>query len=126
MFKIIGRIIVIVLVSSLIAGGLYLIVQRNPSALGIGDRQAGFEGRLDRNFEHLNNGSPLSQPSSRSATQPKHFRDGDRDFGGGTSLGRGLLGIIRNLLVFSVITLLVVGIQKLFSRLNRKRPVWAG
>ena len=50
MFKIIGRILVILLVSGLIAGGLYLIVQHNPSALGIGNRQAGFEGSLRRNF----------------------------------------------------------------------------
>jgi hypothetical protein len=126
MFKIIGRILIILLVSDLIAGGFFLIVQHNPSALGIGGRQAGFEGRLRRNFEQVNNGSVLSQASNGSATRPARFRDGDRDFGGRVSIGHGLLGVTRNLLVFGSITLLVVSLQKLITRVTRKRPARAG
>jgi hypothetical protein len=126
MFKIIGRMIVSLLVSGLIAGGLYLIVQHNPSALGIGERQAGLQGRLSRNFEQANNGSALPQASTGNAIRPARFRDSEHDFGGRLSLGRGLLGILRNLLIFSLITLLVVGFQKLFTQVNRKRPVRAG
>ncbi len=120
MFKIIGRILVILLVSGLIAGGLYLVVQRNPSVLGTGDRPTAFEGGLRENFEQINNGSTLPQASTGSSDRPEHFKDGD------LSIGRGFLGITRSLIVFSVITLLVVGIQKLFSLFNRKRPVRAG
>jgi hypothetical protein len=126
MFKIIGRMIVILLASGLIACGLYLIVQHNPSALGIGKQQAGFEGRLGRNFEQVNTGSTLSQASAGTVSRPARFRDSEHDFGGRLSLGRGLLGILRNLLIFSLITLLVIGIQKLFTQVNRKRPVRAG
>lgn len=126
MFKIIGRILVILLVSGLIAGGLYLIVQRNPSALGTGDRQAGFEGGLRRNFEQRNNGSALPLTSTGNNSRSARFREGDHDFEGGLSMGRGFLGITRNLIVFSIIILLVVGLQKLFSRASRRRTVRAG
>ena len=125
MLRIIGRILVILLVSSLIAGGIYLIVQQNHSALGIGDGQPGFEGRLRNNFEWIDNGSELPQESIASNARLSHFRGGDHDLEGGVSIGRGLMGITRNLIVFSLITLLVVAIQKLFSWLNWKRPARA-
>jgi hypothetical protein len=126
MLKTIGRILVILLVSGLIAGGLYLIVQNNPSALGTGDGQAGFEGRLRRNFKQNNPGSALSQPSTESNTHPTRFRAVDHDFEGGVSVGRGLLGITRSLIVFSLITLLIIGFQKAFSWIKRKRPARVG
>ena len=126
MLKIFGRILVILLLSGLIAGGLYLIVQHNPSALGIGDRPAGFEGRLHRNFDKTNNGAALPQTFTQDTSRPAHFRAGDGDFEGGASLGHGLLGITRSLIVFSVITLLVVCIQKAFALVNRRRTVKVG
>lgn len=121
MLRFIGRILVILLVSGLIVGGIYLIVQQNPSALGIGDGQPGFEGHLRNNLERIDNGSELPQESIASNARPSHFPGGDHDLEGGASIGRGLMGITRNLIVFSLITLLVVAIQKLFSWLNRKR-----
>jgi hypothetical protein len=126
MLKIIGRILVILLVSGLIAGGIYLIVQHNPSAFGIGEGRAAFEGRLRNNFGRINSGAALSPESISNSNQPTRFRGDDHDFGGGISMGRGLLGVARNLIVFSLIILLVVVIQKGFSRVDRKRPVRAG
>ena len=89
MFKIFGRILVILFVSGLIAGGIYLIVQHNPSALGIGDRQAGFEGRLRNNLEQVESESQLSQESTTSNTRLAHFRGGHskHDFDGEISIG---------------------------------------
>ena len=126
MFKIIGRILVILLVSGLIAGGLYLIVGHNPSALDVGDRPAGFEGGLRRNFEQINKSSTLPQTPTGSSGRRAHFEGEEHDFDGGLSMGRGFLGITRSLIVFSVITLLVVGIQKVVSHVNRRLPVRVG
>jgi hypothetical protein len=55
MLNVIGRIMVILLVSGLIASGIYLIMQHTPSAPEIGDRQAGFESRPRNNFERIDN-----------------------------------------------------------------------
>jgi hypothetical protein len=128
MLKIFGRILIILFISGLIAGGIYLIVQHDPTALGTGDRQAGFEGRLGNHSEQSESESQLLPKSDTWSTRPAHFRDGEQghDFDGEISVGRGLAGITRNLIVFSLITLLVAGLQQLFSRINRKRPVRAG
>jgi hypothetical protein len=126
MFKILGRILVILLISGLIAGGVYLAVQHNPAAFGNADRRAGFESRLNNNFTQVSRGSTLSQLATGTSGRPARFRSRDGDFEGGLSVGRGLLGVIRNLVVFSLITLLVITIQKAFSRISRKQPVRAG
>ena len=127
MLKIIGRILVILLVSGLIAGGIYLIVQYDPAALGLANQRAGFEGQIRNNFTGINNNGTAS-PLAASGTggQPTRFRGGERDFEGRISISRGLLGIAGNLILFSAITLLVVAVQRIYSSDWRKRPVRAG
>lgn len=121
MFKIIGRTLVILLVSGLIAGGIYLIVQHDPAVLGLGNRQAGFEGRLRNNSGSINIGATTLQAFAGTGGQPTRFRGRERDFEGGVSISRGLLGITGNLILFSAITLLVLAFQKVFTLASRKR-----
>ncbi len=127
MLKIIGRIMVILLVSGLIAGAIYLVVQKDPALLGLTNRRAGFESRSRNNFQSTNSGTAAPLAASNHNVQPTRFRDGERGFEGGRiSVGRGLLGIAGNLILFSILTLLVIAVQRLSALPRRKRPVQAG
>jgi|GEM_PF-2540345 len=113
MLKIIGRITVILCVCGLIAGGIYLLVQHNSSALGTGNAAIGRDEET-QGLHGLQNGAP-----------PVRSHDGEHGLDGDVSPERGFLGIVRNLIVFSVITLLVAAIQKLASQPGKKRAMHA-
>ncbi len=120
MLKTVGRIFIILLVSVLIAFGVYTIVQRNPTALRPGNQRGNFDARI------RNNGSPINQLSPGAGSQPVRFQGRERGFEGGVSIGRGLAGIAGNLILFSIITLIVIGIQKVSTLMGRKQTIRAG
>ena len=102
MFKIIGRIIVILLVAALVAGGLYALVQNgstNGTAFASG-----------RQFQSRNtNGTFVSRDQF-----------GERGGEGGFSLGRGLGGTLVTLLEIGAITLIVIQVQKVLAKSPRR------
>jgi len=126
MLKIIGQILVILLVSGLIGGAIYLVVQNDPAAFGLANRRDGFESRIPNNLPGTNGGAASPLAASGTSVQPTRFRDGERGFEGRISVSRGLLGIAGNLVLFSIITLLVIAVQRLIPVSRRKRSVQAG
>ena len=105
MMKTIARIMVILVVIGMLTGGIYLVVQHNPSQSGLTGPQLASGDNLGRNFGGFND-------RATGFRERQHDFDRGADFGRGTDFGRGLLGIVRTLLVFSVIILIVVLIQK--------------
>ena len=108
MLKIIARIMVILLVIGMLAGGIYLVVQHNPSQSRLTGPQLASGHNLGRNFGGFNDGATGFR-------ERQHDFNRGADFGRGTDFGRGILGMVRTLLVFSIITLIVVLIQKAFG-----------
>jgi hypothetical protein len=121
MFKITGRIILILLVASLISGVLYILVNGvagQPGLLAGLDRR----GRFDSGVKFAANqpatpGSFLAQGVS-SLTLRSNF--GDSGFRNRFSAGRGLAGLFGDLIIVTLLTVLVVFvhgvIKKAFSR----------
>jgi hypothetical protein len=99
MLKISARILIILFVTALLAGGMYALVQFS----GATAAAAGPDPRLD--------GEQRLPP-------PEGFRerDGERGGEGDFSLGRGLAGVLGTLLKIGVVTLLVLGAQKLLNK----------
>jgi hypothetical protein len=95
MLKTIGKIIVILLVTAILAGGMYFLVQNSATL----SRPEGERPALDS-----------------TTARPERFREHD----GGhneASLGRGLVGVAGTLLKFSAITAVVLFIKNmLFNR----------
>ncbi len=89
----------ILVVIGALTGGIYLVVQHNPSQSGQTGPQLASGENLGRNFGGFNAGTT-------------GFRERQHDFERGADFGRGVLGMVRTLLVFSIITLIVVLIQK--------------
>jgi hypothetical protein len=120
-FKITGRIVLILLAACLVSGVLYLLVNGaagQPGLLSSLDRRVGFDGGIRRNGSgQANLGNILTQglPGQASRT---NFGDG----GGRNrfSLGRGLSGVIGDFIIVALITVVVVllhgGIKKALSR----------
>jgi len=102
MLKTIARILVILLVAALVAGGLYALVQNT------GASNPGFAAR-NRSF--------APQTGANGAQQAGGFRERDRE--GGASLGRGLGGILISLLQIGVIAFIVVQVRNVLSRSRR-------
>lgn len=126
MLRTIGRILIILLVIGLVAGGFYWIGQSHPSILGLNESHLGFmeEGTLtergvretfDRDDES-ENGLPLD---FQQAGMRQHDGEGRLDS------DRAFSGTVRNILIIAVITLLVVGIQRFYTWLLRRRSVRA-
>ena len=103
MFKIIGRILVILLAAALVAGGLYDLVQNGSTS------STAFA--PDRQF--------VSRNTNGTLTPPTQFRD--RESEGGFSLGRGLGGMLVTALQIGVITAIVFQIQKELARSSHSR-----
>ena len=113
MFKITGRIVLILLVASLVSGMLYLLVNGingKPGLLGGLDRRGGF--RLAANGR-ATPGSILAQGVSSLAFRSNF---GERGFSSRSSLGRGLSGVVVDLVVVTLITCLVVVIHAAFKK----------
>ncbi len=104
MLKILGRLSVIILVTVLLAAGLYALVQatsQNSSALAPETRIEG-------------------QTTGERPAPPEGFdREGGERGEGEFSLTRGLGGIAVTLVKFGVVTMLVLALQKLLSKTPR-------
>lgn len=105
MFKIIGRILVILLVTALVAGGLYALVQSGSST------STAFASA--RQF----------QSSGANGTLVPREQFGERGGEGRFSLGRGLAGTLVTLLEIGVIALIVIQVQKVLAKPPRQTPV---
>jgi hypothetical protein len=102
MFKIIGRIIVILLVAALVAGGLYALVQNgstNSTAVA-----------PSRQF----------QSSGTNGTFAPREQFGDRGGEDRFSLGRGVGGTLVTFLEISLITFIVIQVQKVLAKSPQK------
>jgi hypothetical protein len=98
MFKTIGRIMIILLVAAIVAGGLYALVQ-NGSASSTAFTP-------DRQFANRN--------TTGTSAPPEQFREHESE--GGFSLGRGLGGILVTALQIGVITVLVLQAQRVLAK----------
>jgi len=104
MFKIIGRILIILLVIGLVTGGLYALIQSSSANSSTAAPDPRFE----------------NQPTGQRQAPPGGFRErGDHGGEGEFSLGRGLGGVFGTLLKIGVVTLLVLLVQKLLSKSPR-------
>lgn len=104
--KIISRIIVILLIAAIVAGGWYLAADNTPLASGL-DNEGGRPSMTEASGQTF---QPMERP----------------DEGGeqGASISRGLAGVAGTLVKLAVITILVLLLQKGYSLLgNRKSPV---
>ena len=105
MFKIIGRILVILLVAALVAGGLYALVQNGST------NNTAFAST--RQF----------QSGGTNGTFVPREQFGERGGEGRFSLGRGLVGTLVTLLEIGVIAFIVIQVQKVLAKPPRQTPV---
>jgi hypothetical protein len=121
MIKMIGRFMIILLVACLVAGGIYWLVQSNPSFLGLqSGLRSGFSERTrPEGLEGVGNGeSVFGGKGPRQGFEGGKVDHQDRS---GVLDARTLGGIGRNLLIIALTTLAVLGIQKAFSLIQRRR-----
>lgn len=101
MLKTLGRILMIILVTGVLAGGIYLLVERTSLNSSAFSPEARFEG----------------QATGARPAPPEGF---DREHGEGEfSLTRGLGEVVVTLVKFGVVTMLVLALQKLLSKTSR-------
>ena len=116
MLKTIGKVLVILLVAGLLAGGLYVLVQNSSLASG-----GGFSGReFGENRvrpENLAEGAsvPGAPTDGRFANRPERGFRSEREHDE-FSLGRGLAGMFGQVIKIAVVTGMILLAQKLFSR----------
>ncbi|MCU0485770.1 MAG: hypothetical protein MUC85_06615 [Anaerolineales bacterium] len=125
MLKTMGRILVILLAIGLVAGGLFWVGQNHPSLLGL---EASHSGMLEERYRPGHGTGELFDRSDtlREDLPMGGFPEGgmrSHDGDGRLDSSRAVGGILRNILIIALITLLVVGIQKLYSWLFRRRKV---
>lgn len=110
MLKILLRTLVILLVTLLVAGGLYLLVENgNASSAAFGP---------EPQFDNRTTTGERQSPPDGFSGRGEHGGEGE------FSLGRGLGGMFGTLLKMGVITLLVLLAQKLLTK--TPRPVQTG
>ena len=126
MMKTIGRIFAILVVIGIITAGIYLIVQRNPAASGLDGSQTGLNENPGNDFESFTGGNAELQSFSLATERQLGFRERHHDFSGDDSFSHGLLGILRTLLVFTVITLIVIVLQKIFASVKSRLGATTG
>lgn len=103
MLKILGRIVVILLVTGLLTGGLYLLVEQ--TGLGSSDLAS------ETHFE----GERPARPEGLEGEHAERGGHGESEF----SLSRGLGEVAVTLVKFGVVTMLVLALQKLLSKAPR-------
>lgn len=101
MFRTIGRITMILLVTAIVAGGIYVLVQNS----GL-------------NNSGSNPERQIGTQNTDGGTRPEQFRENDRNRG--ASLGRGLGGVLGHIIEIGAITGIVLLVQKTLSQ--RKHP----
>jgi hypothetical protein len=108
-FKITGRIVLILLIACLVSGALYLLVNGvagQPGLLTGLDRRNGFGGGFRRTANgQANLGSFLTQGIAGLGSRTDF---GDGGFRNRFSLGRAFSGVVSDLIIVSLITALVV------------------
>jgi hypothetical protein len=117
MFKITGRIVVILLAACLVSGVLYLLVNGaagQPGLLAGLDRRGGFEGgfRVAANRQ-ANLATVFAQGVSNLGLRSGFGGDGFRNR---FSLGRGFSSVIGDLIIVALITVLVVLLHGLIKK----------
>jgi len=131
MLKIFGRVLVILSVSCALAAAMYAIVKRNTSGTFATNRTRGFEGRGMREAEFPSVG-PTDDFSGRPAEFHAQGAEHRSSQGGrpsehglrGNSLSRGFFGLLRSVLVISLITLLVIGTKRIRSSSGKCPALW--
>jgi hypothetical protein len=115
MLKLLGKILVIVVVTALFTAGIYYLVQNTTSVVtgGFGDREFESENGSRPSNPNLIPASGSQQPQGR--PQRDGFREGRE---GGFSFLRGLAGLIGHGLQIAVVTLLVLFIRRLLRNRN--------
>jgi hypothetical protein len=119
MLKLLGKLLVIVLVTALFTVGIYFLVQNSAAgAVGV---------FAERGFE---NGDGSHQPSQNSAPgggnqqfqgrrSPEGYRDGRGE--GGFSFLRGIAGLIGHGLQIALVTVLVLFVRRVVQSRNLAR-----
>lgn len=133
MLKIAGKTISVLLAALLISGVTYLVVEKTSLASALGPGVPGGHGGMGAPGAGFYGGN-----RSMGSTSGFAFGDGDFDgdeagfggfgregehgrHGGGFSL-MGLTGMLKNTLIFAVVTLGVVAVRRLFAKNNVQRP----
>mgnify|MGYP001039402337 CR=1 FL=1 len=117
-----SRILIILLAVGLVAGGLYWIGQNRPSLLGLSDSPS----RLLEEVTRTGRGARelFGDADARDNQLPldfEWFEMSHHGVEGGLDASRTWVGILRNMLIITAITLLVVGIHKLYAWIFRRR-----
>jgi hypothetical protein len=105
--KTIFKIIAILVVASIVAGGIYLTVNNTSIA---------------------SESSGRGEPPAMTSADGQSFQPRERPDGGGeheASLGRGLAGIGGTLVKITVITIIVLLVQKVFSLMGNRKMNFA-
>ena len=111
LFQVLGKIVLILLVAGVVIGAAYAAVQSGTLSIS----GPGGEGRPRPERQFAENERPASGFGDRDFEAREH---------GEFSLGRGMFGVVGSLVKITVVTLLVLGIQKLFMRWQlKKAPV---
>lgn len=125
MLRWIWRTLIILLVAGSVSGGVYALWLSGAGASLLGTNNARFGGEHlegQRRGAGSNNALPGQfQPGTRPQGQRGggEFGRGGGDFGRGISLTRGMAGVVRNLVIIGVITIVIVAIQFVITRLRR-------
>jgi hypothetical protein len=109
MFKVISRIVIILLAAGIVAAGLALWVNTSGSSLTI----SGHDGGIDR-----------QPPAGQLAASPTgNFKGGDTDgdFGGGVQIARSLQDMASKIGIIALITACVAIFQRGFGWITRRR-----
>ena len=137
MLKTSVRFLVILLVTCLMGAGVYWVVKSNPTAFGPGDFRGGMEGqgRPGGNSEGFAPGGNTTEnnppegfqsgvPQGQGNRPNRGFERGPGEGHGregGLGSGRWIFGMVKNLAIIALITLLVGLFQKVISLFTRKR-----
>ena len=112
MLKTLYQILIILLVSGLVAGGMYVLIGNDANASSLGN-QFGERGngnlQVEQNFGNLTDGNRLGND------REQHFGETNLTF------FQAIGVVFSKLIVVAIVTAVVVMIQRLFSRPKRKK-----
>ncbi|MER2600005.1 MAG: hypothetical protein ABTQ73_10840 [Caldilineales bacterium] len=132
------RYLIVLLIFCLVSLGAYELVQKNPSvanAIGIpagmddpgfGPDGAGFAGRgrhrpptnlTPQQMQQFESGQP-----SEGFAPNGNFEGSERGGEGRIDIGRGLMGLLRNVIIIAAVTAAVIVIRWLFRRMRGPKP----
>jgi hypothetical protein len=123
MLKILARIAIILLASGLLSTGLYYLVNGSAAQGGLITSSPGSD-QIQPNYER-GLALPGSQDGQSTGVQPstRQRGPGGQHAHGGTNLGNGFSGILQNLVVIGLITIIVIPTRRVLTRLSHQRPL---